>query len=157
MRTIELEKFKFCVQVGVIPELSESHFKDYVKRVTWSFLSEKQEPIKVSFPESWWQMFKKQYFPKWALKRWPVKEVVEKELSVRTVYPLLKTSVPLDHIGNRVMILVNDRRIGCFDPFTMPKSPNEWYTDVKREPDYFYKFQDHVCPLCKRSLEDDLL
>lgn len=33
--------------------------------------------LSVKYPENWWQAFKEQYFPKWALQKWPVKYTIK--------------------------------------------------------------------------------
>ena len=40
-------------------------------------LGEDMDKREVSYPADWWQHFKKDKFPKWLLKRYPVKTIVE--------------------------------------------------------------------------------
>lgn len=50
---------------------------DLVARLATYILADKWEPIteetSVSYPDGWWQHFKADCFPKWLLKRFPVK------------------------------------------------------------------------------------
>lgn len=52
-------------------------FQDFMKdlvqlHMSWQVAVKKAtDPLKV--PSSWWQHFKRDHFPAWALKRWPVK------------------------------------------------------------------------------------
>ena len=45
----------------------------------------------VRYPRDWWQAVKNRFAPTWALRRWPVVEVV---VNVRVLYP--KVSMPLE-------------------------------------------------------------
>lgn len=36
----------------------------------------------VSYPATWWQAFKQRFFPRWAIKRWPVQLTVVKRPDV---------------------------------------------------------------------------
>jgi len=47
----------------------------------------------VSVPASWWQHFKKEWFPLWALNRWPVKE--------RFIEVKLEREVEVKHVVNK--------------------------------------------------------
>ena len=51
--------------------------------------SEQVEVIK--YPADWWQALKARWFPKWALRRWPVDYIV---YDVRVIYPDYRVAVP---------------------------------------------------------------
>ena len=54
---------------------------------------EQREEVTFSYPATWWQMFKRRWFPAWLERRYPVREqAVKKEVIVRVqvVYPKLK-------------------------------------------------------------------
>lgn len=60
-------------------------------------LREEKRNWKVSYPSSWWQMFKKQYFPKWLLKSFPIKYITLKRkviFKVYELYPKLPIAMP---------------------------------------------------------------
>jgi hypothetical protein len=60
-------------------------------------LREERKDWKVSYPSSWWQMFKRQYFPKWLLKRFPVRHTTLKRkvvFKVYELYPKLPIAIP---------------------------------------------------------------
>jgi len=60
-------------------------------------LREEKRNWRVSYPSSWWQMLKEQYFPKWLLKKYPVKYTIKKRkvtFKVYEVYPKLPIAIP---------------------------------------------------------------
>jgi len=55
--------------------------------------------LKVDYPSSWWQAFKKQYFPRFLLNRFPVKmAIVEKRYEVKRIYPTIAVLEAKPHI-----------------------------------------------------------
>jgi len=49
-------------------------------------LQDETVTLSVNFPATWWEAFKKRFFPAWALRRWPVQmATVEQEHRFRTV------------------------------------------------------------------------
>lgn len=54
---------------------------------------EEQQKQTVKYPANWWQGVKERWFPKWALKRWPVVYTVF-TYSVKVLYPQLNVSLP---------------------------------------------------------------
>lgn len=72
-------------------------------------LGESQKPIEVCFePSSVWQMFKRDFMPKWFVSRFPVRgrRVI---VDAKCLYPDLKVSVPLDK--SRVAVVFNVRNL----------------------------------------------
>jgi hypothetical protein len=83
------EKFRFAVSAvadkypGAIAnaEMQAKSDVDVMRRMvftmtTWFLDAHKEvrkESRNIDFPASPWQFFKQEYFPAWALKRWPVK------------------------------------------------------------------------------------
>ncbi len=66
-----------------------------------------QEEELYGHPADWWQMFKERYFPKWAKRRWPIKQT---EVWAMHKYPELEP--PNDIIGKEFVHLriVGERR-----------------------------------------------
>jgi hypothetical protein len=61
--------------------------------------------LAVHYPLTWWQHFKQDCFPNWALRRWPVlKKMETKTFTFKTValFPDFKYSVP-SGVGNFVL------------------------------------------------------
>lgn len=53
-------------------------------------LPQRTVKLEVVYPATWWQALKHQYFPKWALKWWPVKNAIvtqEHIFETTVVYP----------------------------------------------------------------------
>jgi len=128
---------------------------ELVHQLTALFASEKQDPYVFSYPATWWQHFKQRFFPAWLLRKFPVR-MAEKRLDVQTLYPYLKTSLPLKAMGPRVMIMVADRSIGSFLPDTPGSTPQEWYMQAQeiisspRLVSACWHDARH-CPMCRRA------
>lgn len=129
-----------------------------VHSLTALFASEEQRPYVVETPAGWWDHFRLEVFPKfgrlgrWALKRWPLK-VTRHEIGVRTVYPYLKTQLPLSLAGERVILLVNDASAGSFMPEANGLTPVEW--PKKAEAILFsdrYATKHLLCSRCQRPM-----
>lgn len=104
-------------------------------RLTGYVAFEDQQDYKYYTPTSWWQMFKQEYFPIWLLKRFPITRK-ETAITVKTIYPFLKTKLPPEIQGHKIMVLVNDAPLGSFVLGTDGMSPievkNQQY-ELKRE------------------------
>lgn len=60
-------------------------------------LGEETHEFKISYPSSWWQMFKKQYAPDWFIKRFPIETTTMKkevEFKKYAKYPKLAKAMP---------------------------------------------------------------
>lgn len=86
------------------------------------------------WPATWWQHLKLRWFPKWALKRWPV---VWTEIRVRTIYKLCPHVQP-DTMGQ--VQAVNATR-----PFGVDFHP--------RPPHRSQRYRAHVDWLCAEGIE----
>jgi len=62
---LKLENWKNDVADVLVYQLSTHILAEEVENRT--------KTICFKYPKSWWQMFKQQYFPKWLLKKFPVK------------------------------------------------------------------------------------
>lgn len=51
--------------------------------------SRKENSKSVSYPADWFEAFKERWFPKWALKRWPVK-ITTVTFEATSLYPTIK-------------------------------------------------------------------
>lgn len=104
IHSIELEKW----EIGLQEYISEDAFLDpsitlerearvlkmKLRDFVWSEPQRKHE-IFAAYPDTWWQHFKRDYFPEWALRRWPVRYRRETAtFDIRVIYPDLKISVP---------------------------------------------------------------
>lgn len=65
--------------------------------------SEKLASIHVKYPEDWWQAFKERWFPRWLLKRFPVK-YHEERYEARAFYP--DVSLPTERHYVRIVTVV---------------------------------------------------
>jgi hypothetical protein len=95
VKTIALKRWDFRTQWCVHPDLIESFgperafdFDGYMMRLcayVWGTVDSEERH---EFPATWWDAVKQRWFPKWALRRWPVNLTV---VSVRRgiIYPEL--------------------------------------------------------------------
>lgn len=72
-------------------------------------LGETPEPKHIRHPEDWWQAFKERWFPKWALKRWPVIMSVH-EISFKVFYPDFKPKWSEQRAVERIQIWAHPER-----------------------------------------------
>ena len=61
--------------------------------VTHNILGEKNK-LNIPIPKNWFQMFKRDHFPNWLLKKFPVKNKTFGVLDIYFLYPHLKVSIP---------------------------------------------------------------
>ena len=56
------------------------------------------------YPKDWWQAVKRRFFPKWALRRWPVMFtfIDISEQQYKAVCPHLEAAMPLKGYGDKV-------------------------------------------------------
>jgi hypothetical protein len=60
-------------------------------------LREEKKNWKVSYPATWWQMFREQYFPKWWVAKFPIRYIIKKRnvtFKVYELYPKLPIVIP---------------------------------------------------------------
>ena len=75
--------------------------KDYI-------FAQTLEEHKATYPSDWWQAFKERWFPKWVLRRWPVRHTTV-ELKAQAIYPSLV--LPKEpHVFRSTMAVVTDER-----------------------------------------------
>jgi len=94
---IELEKFKMGIRERldrVSPALECDIAVECVADrieflVRWHVWNKKLDTYTYSRPKTWWDAFKEEYFPPWALKRWPV-IFVTTTIEARVLYPDLR-------------------------------------------------------------------
>lgn len=107
-----LERYKFIAQhiineklAGLLyPEDIDVRINTYLNpvcdevaiQIRALIYGEKLDTKLVEYPADWWQAFKAQYFPRWALKRWPVKNKVIR-FEIDAIYP--NVSFPKLHRG----------------------------------------------------------
>lgn len=121
---INLEQIGMSLNVHRLQFRAEAVSQNMVCQLVGWLAGERQDPYCYETPSSWWQMLKKEHFPKWFLKRYPVK-YTKTELTIKTLYPKLKTRIPLDLMGPVVRVMVMDRDIGCFVSNTEALTPFE--------------------------------
>jgi len=100
---VKLEKFKYLLlkefseerfeNIANKPEMEISEFvrfctDDFIVRIKGFVWSEQLERISASYPTDWWQAFRAHWFPKWLLKKYPVK-LTKICLEARALYPKL--------------------------------------------------------------------
>lgn len=64
----------------------EEMSRQLVARMVSQVAARKYDVKTVRFPKDWWQAFKKQFFPMWALVRWPV-QYEEITMEANAYYP----------------------------------------------------------------------
>lgn len=111
--------------------------------------TEKQRPFVYTTDRDWWQMFKRRFFPKWLIARFPI--IVEKhEVSVKTVYPFLSTNIPPKIHGDRIMVMINDRPVGMFVNGTEAFTPME---EKRYQSTLFNQQREAFCFNCHKPLD----
>lgn len=121
-----------------------------VHRLTTYLASEHQDPFVYETPKSWWQMFKSRYFPMWLLKRFPA-QFNRHELTVKTLYPKLKSKLPLDLMGPYVQVIVQDKVIGSFLTDTEGLTPLDFNREAHEKLMRISRLDGKICPCCHRS------
>ncbi|SRR5579862_2184182 len=110
---------------------------------------EQQKPFTIATPATWWDHFKQRFFPHWLTRRFPV-QLQTHEIAIKTVYPFLKTKLPLRMTGSRVIVLANERPIGGFLPQSNGIAVDEQYAPAEA---FQKKFAvADKCPMCRRAL-----
>lgn len=83
---------------------TESEFHGALVYRLMSFVwADAPKQIKVSYPSTWWQHFKQRWFPKWVLKKWPVKLTI-KIMEAQHYYPNLPQTCPENLAQIRMVI-----------------------------------------------------
>jgi len=114
------------------------------------FASEEQTPYRYEVPLDWWEHFRERWFPLWLLKRFPLKKRTV-EVCVKTLYPFLKTQLPLNVAGPKVFVLVQEGLIGSFLPMAGGMTPKEYSLRVANRL-FEKRFYDaRKCPFCYRG------
>jgi len=84
------------VDVSLLEAFTESVINVRVRAMVWG------EPVGeekvISFPRDWWQAFKKRWFPKFALRLWPV-IYTEHHIETKAYYPDFRPSLPEQGYG----------------------------------------------------------
>jgi len=99
---VKLDKFKFVVLQRLSDELVDTivnepkvdvSIGDFIgesmARAVFEMMGCEMERVECRWPADWWQAFKQRWFPRWALKHWPVQEEV-RQLVARELYPKVK-------------------------------------------------------------------
>ena len=73
-----------------IREWIDGNFSAQLRGFLWG---DPERTHAVTYPATWWQAFKRDYFPPWLLERFPVKWSTVK-FTFRTLYPDFRPSVP---------------------------------------------------------------
>jgi len=101
---VTLEKLQFGISTRLSDELLcgtkvevtydylVNHIVLTVKGFVWGENAQREE---IKYPCDWWQMFKKQYFPSWALSKWPV-EYTRIVVDVKAIYPNFRPAMPYE-------------------------------------------------------------
>lgn len=103
-KLVELQKIQIGLEEIIAKEVllnPEIEIEDYLStmikiRVQGFLWGEAGRSTTIKYPSDWWQAFKLEYFPVWALKRWPVK-YTEHTINTRTLYPNFRVSLPKEY------------------------------------------------------------
>lgn len=108
--TIMLEKLKFALVKDVgksiidnlkldVIDVDPDYYALKIKGFIWGY-EERRDSIVVNFdiPLNWWQMFRESHFPKFLLKKWPIKKKkISKEVDVKTYGIFPKNNLVLEN------------------------------------------------------------
>lgn len=143
-----------CTQARLEQFESPSYGGDLITTLSALFASEPQETQRVEWPATWWQHFKQQFFPAWLLARFPLR-LQCREFSVKTLYPFLKTKLPLKLCGPRVLVMVNDVSAGVFMGERDGMVPSAYYDEISKSQaaqSFHALYADaKTCPVCRRA------
>ncbi len=80
IETVQYELRQFHTEITFDPSVmaqvkAETFTREHTRMITWRLLGivalwREQRILKT--PANWWEHFKQRWFPRWALKRWPV-------------------------------------------------------------------------------------
>jgi len=119
-RTIELQKRKFrceyCLTLGHAAQQGAMQdfavrgmskiIEDYVRyAATWNCPMLHRATIDT--PKDWWEHLKERWFPKWALKKWPVRY---EKYEIWEAFP--EVAMPPDHARQTVLIYNSVLKVG---------------------------------------------
>jgi hypothetical protein len=151
MKTVELDLFQFGINVtdAVIQEYGpERGYGEALRCLRFKVAGERQRPFRYETPASWWQQFKVEHFPKWALNRWPAK-TIKHELTMAVIYPKLETRLPRKGMGGMVTVIVADEPRAVFLSDTDGMTPLEYRKSVAELMRSQFISGDK-CPTCNR-------
>ena len=101
IQDIILHKLKLSVEQKLSKQEFNFNIDRYVDIASQNFVYKLKAEIcgehhkeKITVPEDWFQMFKKQYFPNWLLKKFPIKNRILGVLDLYQLYPHIKASIP---------------------------------------------------------------
>ena len=103
------------VQSEVLEDVTDFNM---VKRVVVTLLEHQAHELVYRTPASWWQMFKRDRFPKWALRHWPVQEHIERVI-IKDLFPFPTVKYPPPELGPEIRI-VRMERIPFLKPNSLP-------------------------------------
>ena len=70
--------------------------------------------ITLQISRDWWQAFKEQFFPAWALRRWPVRYVTT-TYDISLWYPDLHTKIAVPNHEHRMHVQIFEPTEGCIE------------------------------------------
>jgi hypothetical protein len=146
---LNLRQFGITATDAYFEELGPKRaFDGMLKRMRCRVAGESQSPFIYETATSWWQQFKVEYFPKWALRRWPAK-MTQHKVELRVLYPMLKVSLPRDTMGPMVTVILGDATYSIVTG-TDGLSPREYYKAVNRVRMMDQYGIGEKCPTCNR-------
>lgn len=149
---LQLHKFgtNLCITNAMFEASKGSVAHEMECRLTAYICAENQPPYRYYTPLSWWQMFKEQWFPKWLLRKYPVKKV-EHLINLKTVYPFLRTEIPPHMHGDRIQVLINDQPLGMFMEGTEAITPIE---EMRYKSILLSGQLSGFCPKCHKPIDE---
>lgn len=79
----------YLSKVSMLEETSNEINRELIRRIKAYVLGFQHEPIKFSMAATGWDSIKERFFPKWWLKRWPVRYEAF-DIDVNLLYPFIK-------------------------------------------------------------------
>lgn len=112
-KTIELEKMKFYVSqklsedyliAGTECEYDYMH-RDFCFRIKAYIYGQSKKGIEITYPDNWLEAVKERFYPKFLLKKYPVKYKIIK-VDFNVLYPDFK---PVEKLGNYEAHIIVER------------------------------------------------
>lgn len=145
---------------GELSSYRDSAANHLVLTLRASVLVEHQKPYSYETPASWWQHFKRDvlHVDRWlsrlpaGWRRFVKVRMTTTTISLKTIYPTLRTKLPADLVGPYVTVHIADRPLATFlSDVDGGVTLDEYDREVVQATVRQAWVSDDKCPCCKRS------
>ena len=106
----EIDEYALRMENNPIHERSERdpRRQAMLRQIVVDLLEVHANELTYRTPATWWQMFKRDRFPLWALRRWPVQEHIERVV-IKDLFPFPTVKYPPPELGPEIRIVRMER------------------------------------------------